>query len=185
MKQALYGLAAGLLIAALAVAIYQYRPAPPSGGDSVPAARAPELKRAPVANVTIKAPVKAFEGDTKKKLKLPEAVQANKDEQVIAASEVKSDLRPQTVSTVVNTETGEVQQFVKVEPYPWFAIEPRGAVGIAYGYKFKSLLPDAHAVTRLKLDYDVVRVKALTVGVTGTVDTDRDAFVGVGVTYRW
>jgi hypothetical protein len=115
------------------------------------------------------------------RLDLPKAAELK----VIGASEVKPDLRPQTVSTVINTETGEVQQFVKTEPYPWFAIETRGMVGIAHGFKFKSALPAAERDTRLQIGYDVARVKALTVGITGTVDTDRDAFVGVGVKYQW
>ena len=40
-------------------------------------------------------------------------------------------------------------------------------------------------VQRVAVGYDVVRVKALTAGVLATLDTDRDTFVGVGISHRW
>jgi hypothetical protein len=174
-----------LVIAVAGSAIYDRLTDRPVGSESTLATPAPAIRKAPTAKVAIKAPVTAYQGKTKAKLKLPDAVQKDDRQQVIAASQVKADPRPQTISTVVNTETGEVQQFVKTDPYPWFAIEARGMVGIAHGFKFKAALPAAERVTRLQVAYDVVRVKALTVGIAGTVDTDRDAFVGVGVKYQW
>ena len=157
----------------------------PVGSESVIATVAPAVKGAPTKDVTIKKPVRTFQGKSKERLKLPDAVQKDENQQVIAASQVKADLHPQTVSTVVNTETGAVTSFVKTDPYPWFAIETRGELKLAHGYKWKSSMPEAERVTRLQIGYDVVRVKALTVGITGTLDTDRDAFLGVGVSYRW
>lgn len=157
----------------------------PVGGESVIATEAPAIKDVPTKDVTIKAPVKAFQGKSKARLKLPDAVQKDENQQVIAASQVKADLHPQTISTVVNTETGKVETFVKQDPYPWLAWEPRGEAKLLYGLKYQSADHATHQVGRLQIGYDVVRVKALTVGVTSTLDTDRDAFVGVGMTYRW
>lgn len=158
---------------------------PPASGESVIATVAPAISNAPTVAVTIKAPVRAFQGKTKEKLKLPEAVQKDPDQQVIAASQVQADLHPQTVSTVVNTETGKVETFVKIDPYPWLAIENRGEIKMLYGMKYQSFDHATHQVGRLQFGYDAVRVKALTVGITGTLDTDRDAFLGVGVSYKW
>lgn len=185
MSKWLEGLLAVAVLVIVGGSIYDRLNTKPVGGASTPAVEAPAVRNAPRVPVSIKAPVVTLQGDSKARLKLPEAVIADKNEQVIAASQVKGDLHPQTVSTVIDTETGKVTSFTKIDPYPWFAVETRGNVGVAYGYKFRSLLPEAHAVTRLQLGYDVVRVKALTVGVTATVDTDRDAFVGVGVKYQW
>jgi len=157
----------------------------PVGSDSVLAEVAPAVRKEPTAEVMIKQPVRAYQGESKARLKLPAAVQADPNQQVIAASQVKADLRPQTVSTVVNTETGKVDTYVKTDPYPWFAWEPRGEARVMYGYKFDPRQHTTRPVARLQVGYDVVRTKAVTWGVTGTLDSDQTAFVGVGVSYRW
>lgn len=185
-KLEIFGAAALIfLLAFCGYVIYDKLTDRPVGSESIIARVAPAVTRQPTAKVTIKAPVVAYQGKTKANLKLPDAVQKDEKEQVIAASEVKGDLHPQTVSTVVNTETGQVQTFVKTDPYPWLAIENRGSITMAYGLKYQSFDHASHAVGRLQVGYDVLRVKALTVGITGTLDTDRDAFVGVGISYRW
>ena len=151
---------------------------------SVPATPAPELKRAPTARVAIKAPVKVYTGSTKAKLKLPADAQANQFENVLAATTVKGNDRPQTVTTTINTETGESRSFVKQDPLPWFAIETRGEARLALGYRYDgSGLPKQ--IVRLGINYDAIRVKALTAGITGTVDSDGRTFIGIGVAYRW
>lgn len=179
------GLAVAAVLAVLFAVLYDKLVERPVGSDSVIAEVAPAVKRAPVVPVAIKAPVKTFQGKAKANLKLPAAVQADPQQQVIAASQVKADLRPQTVSTVINTETGAVQTYVKTDPYPWFAVETRGVAQVMYGYKIDAATRSPKPVARLHVGYDVVRVKALTVGVVGTLDSDQTAFVGVGVSYRW
>ena len=157
----------------------------PKGGESVIATEAPALRGAPTETVAIKAPVKVFKGKTKERLKLPTTVQKDEKKQVIAATQAPASLRPTTTSTVVDIETGAVETYTKQDPYPWLAIETRGEIKLAHGYKWKSSMPVAERVTRLQVNYDVLRVKALTIGATGTLDTDRDAFIGVGVSYKW
>ena len=68
---------------------------------------------------------------------------------------------------------------------PWLAIETRGEFGLVYGYKFKAGELGSRPVARLQLKYDVLRVKALTIGAVASVDSDRDAFVGIGLSYKW
>ncbi len=158
---------------------------------SVPAAPAPEVKRAPTRRVAIKQPVKVFDDKTKKDLKLPEVVVKNEGEHVIAATQVKGSLRPQTITTVIDEKTGESQSFVKTDPYPWLAMENRGEIRMAYGYRYspQSLTmfspSTVKQVGRLSFTYDALRVKALTIGPSGSVDTDGQAFIGLGVSYRW
>ena len=158
---------------------------------SVPAKAAPEVKRAPTKRVAVKAPVKVFEDKTKKDLKLPPAVIDNPDEHVIAATQVKGSDRPQTVTTVIDEKTGESSSFVKTDPYPWLAFENRAEVRMSYGYRYtpqSGILFNAAAVKpvgRLSFTYDALRVKALTLGTTAQIDTDGQAFVGVGAAYRW
>lgn len=160
--------------------IIAYRP--PSE-VSVPAKDAPEVKRAPTATVQPKKGVKVFAGDTKAKLKLPPDALSNPAEHVISATRVPGSDRPQTITTTVNTDTGESRSFVKTDPYPWFAWEPRGGVRLSLGAKIRD--GRVEQVVRMGVNYDALRIKALTAGVTGTVDSDGDAFVGVGVAYRW
>ena len=176
----------GLIALALGLAYglwHTIQSRPTAGGPAVEVAPAPAVRRAPTARVPIKAPVVAYQGDTKAKLRLPADVQTDPTRQVIAAAQVKPDPRPQTVSTVVDTETGDVKTYVTVDPYPWLAIEARGEVKLHYGYKLRDGIPSQ--VVRLGIGYEVVRVKAFTAGVTATVDSDGDAFAGVGITYRW
>lgn len=152
--------------------------------QSVEATPAPELKRAPTAPVAIKKPVKTYTGDSKANLKLPKSVVDNPDEHVVAASQVRGSDRPQTVTTTINSETGQVTSYSKVDPYPWFAVETRGEAKLAYGYKADDL-GRVRQVTRLAINYDVVRVKAVTAGVVLSADSDGSTFAGVGLTYRW
>lgn len=152
---------------------------PASKPDTVAQPATPALRMAPTATVPT-APVKVYAPAAKKKLKLPET---KPTEQVIAATRVQESPRPQTVTTVLDTATGESRSFVKAEPYPWFAVEPRGEVRLMVGAKLEGVR--VREAVRLGVTYDVVRVKALTVGVSGTLDSDGDAFIGVGVSYRW
>lgn len=163
------------------MAIIAYRP--PSE-VSTPAVAVPEVKRAPTARVAVKQPVKVYAGDTKARLRLPADVLANPAEHVTAATRVQASERPQTVTTTINTETGESRSFAKTDPYPWFAVETRGEVRLAVGYKHE---PNGQLqqVTRLAVGYDVVRIRALTAGVVGSIDSDGSQFIGVGVAYRF
>jgi hypothetical protein len=86
---------------------------------------------------------------------------------------------------VIDTETGETQNYVKEDPYPWLAAERRGEVSLSYGYKFRSATSQTEPVARLQFGYDAVRIKAITVGVRATVDSDRDAFVGLSVSIKF
>ncbi len=169
----------GVMIWMLIAVVQLKQPSP----VSVPAVAAPEVKRATTARVVVRRPVKVFAGDTKAKLKLPADALANPAEHVTAATRVPSSDRPQTVTTTINTDTGESRSFVKADPYPWFAWEPRGEVRLAIGYKHHD--GRLQQVTRLGVGYDVVRVKALTVGVVGSIDSDGATFAGIGLAYRW
>lgn len=175
-----------LLVAVLGLAWGLYhevvsRPQP--GGPSIEATPAKELRGKPTKRVPT-APVRSY-SSTMTGLKLPADVQANPNAAVIAAATIRPDPRPQTVTTVLDTATGDARTYVKVDPYPWLAIEARGAATLAAGYRFDrgSALPKQ--IVRLGVGYDVVRVKALTLGAVATLDSDGQTFVGAGVTYRW
>src|SRR5713226_3233594 len=90
---------AGLFAAAIIVAVVHLR----HGQPAVIGAPAPEIAQLKTEDVPIKS-VKAYPDQVKRKLNLPAAVQSNKDEHVIAATEINAD-RPETVTAVLDTQT--------------------------------------------------------------------------------
>ncbi|MCK7495203.1 MAG: hypothetical protein MZW92_31980 [Comamonadaceae bacterium] len=101
--------------------------------------------------------------------------------QVVAATRVPGDDRPHTVSAVADLGTGQVSMFVRPDPLLWLAMETRRELGLAYGLKTDADEP----VWRLRGRVDMARIKAARFGVDASVDSDGDAFAGVGVAVRW
>ncbi len=140
--------------------------------------------------VPVKAPVKVYKGgaELKKKLKLPVAVAENPAKEIIASSKIAADSHPQTVSTVINTETGESETFVRRDPLPWLAWDTSGEVGIYAGIK------NGHQAVRLQARQGIVQVKAVNIGIVGSIDQavsaasmvhGTDYFIGVGAWVKW
>lgn len=165
--------------------VYDHFADRPAGSVSTIARIAPAVAKQPTVLATIQAPVKTFRGNSKKNAQLPAAVIADDNTQVIAASQTPASLRPTTTTTTANLTTGEITTYTKTDPYPWLAWEPRGEIKLAHGFKYNHVMHNSAQVSRLQLSYDMVRVKALTVGVTGTVDSDSTAFAGVAISYKW
>lgn len=151
---------------------------------AVPATPAPEIKRETPVIVPIKS-IQAYAPKSKAKLKLPELVVENPDYHLVAASRVKSSDHPTTVSTVVNSETGKVETYVKEEPLPWLAFDPHGEAGIYVGVK------NGQQAARLEVRQGIVQIKAVHLGAIASIDQPlsgpikADYFAGVGAWYRW
>ena len=144
-----------------------------------PAIKKVKKKVIPVKQVTVYAP------EAKAKLKLPASVIASTDQHVTGAATVRPTERPVTITSVLDTKTGETATFTKVEPYPWLAVESRGEVRFDVGYKMTRAAPVPLPVGRLSLTHNFIQVKALHAGVNVALDTDGQAFAGVGLSYRW
>ncbi len=151
-------------------------------GESVKADVATEVRREIKSAVAVKR-VKVYAPEVKQKLGLPDIVVQAKDEQVISTARVPDTGRPHTVTTTINTETGEAQSFVRADPLPWVALERRGEFSLGAGYKHTDR--GTNTVGRAAFRHDFLQVKALHLGVEASVDTDRDAYVGARVAYRW
>lgn len=158
----------------------------PPVGLNVVATPAPAVKKVPVVDKPIKTKtVKVYLPTVKKSVNLPETIQDNPVLDVIASNQVPADDHPQTVTTVINTDTGESQTFVKRDPLPWLALDSRGEAGLYMGVK------NGQPTARLEVKQGVFQVKALHFGVVGTVDqpingaADPNYFVGAGVWARW
>lgn len=160
----------------------------PEVGKTVIATPAPEVKAVPKVGVTIKAPVKVYQGGAilKKKIELPPEVAQDDNQQVIASGKIDAaDDHPHTVTTVINTETGESQTYVRTDPLPWLAWDDRGSIGMYAGIK-----SGAPAV-RLQARQGLFSVKAVHFGGIASIDQPMqglsmpDYFIGIGAEYRW
>jgi len=171
MRTGAIGFVAGLLTAAIIAAIIHFR----HGQPAVVAALAPELANLKTEDVPIKS-VKAYPHQAKRKLNLSAAVQANKDEHVVAATKIDPD-RPRTVTAVLDTHTGASSLYIRNDPRPWFAPSMRAELALDYGYKRDRDAPVFRAGARV----DLLQIKALHFGLTGSVDSDSAWFVGAGI----
>lgn len=155
-------------------------------GLNVIATPAPEVKKQPQVDKPIKAKtVKVYPAAVKNTIKLPEIIQDNPALDVIASNQVPADDHPQTITTLINTDTGESQTFVKRDPLPWLALDPHGEAGLYMGIK------NGEPTARLEVKQGAFQVKALHFGVVGSVDQPisgvqgTDYFIGTGAWMRW
>lgn len=184
----LVAVAFGLLIA-MAIGWLSYDREPAQGvGATVIARPSGEVAKVPVKTVTPKAGVKVYRGGAALKdgLKLPRDAVEDPDVEVLASSHVKADDHPHTVTTVIDTETGESTTYDRRDPLPWMAWSERGHAGVAVGLK------SGEPTARLQVEQEIVTVKALRLSGIATVDqplnagaTGGDFFAGVMVKYQW
>lgn len=156
-----------VLILAVVVLMLHKPPEPvPPVNLSVPAKPAPEVKHKPKVEKPLKAKsVKVYSPEVKKELKLPEVVQDDPVKDVVASSQVKADDHPQTVTTVINTETGEFETYTKRDPLPWFGVDRHTQASIE-----AVINTDGDAIARAQLQGEFAQIKALHLGGTLGVD---------------
>lgn len=177
MKDTLIGFVAGLIAAALlTAAVHLYRYAYPR--QSTVAAVAPELRRQKTETVAV-GHIQAYRTPTKRELGLPQAVQASRDQYVIAATKAAANLHPQTVTAVLDTQTGQTQLYIRTDPLPWIAFEQHGDVSLSRGFRSGAL------IYRLAGHEDLVQIKAAHVGLIGSIDSDGQWYGGIGLRVAW
>jgi hypothetical protein len=161
---------------------YLYLKTPDYAGKVDIAIPAKELAGLPKLTVPVKE-VQVYAAPAKKKLSLPKAVIDNDKQQVIASSKIKPSDNPHTVTTVLNTDTGASETYVRTDPLPWLAYTSSGGIGAYYGFK------NGEQAIRIQARQDFIQVKAIRFSVIGSVDRmssgQTDSFIGVGGEYRW
>jgi hypothetical protein len=173
---------AGLLVIAFGIWQLYYKPAPAGLKPAVIAQVSSTVAKEDKVDIPLPKPsIKAYKPQVKTKLKLPPVVIASPTQVVTASSIVPSSEHRTEVSAVLDTTTGNTVQYIHLTEDPWLAPEQRGSVSLAYGIK----LPTNELVGRLALREDLVQIKGIHLGLQGTLDTDGEAFGGVGVSYRW
>lgn len=133
--------------------------------------------------VTTTAPVKHYKPHVKKALNLPKEVQASDAHIVLTATDLPKSKHARTVSSVLNTDTGEVKQYVEEKPLPWVERSSSGSVAMYAGIK------GIEPAIRAELKQDIYSVKGVNVGAIVSVDQTAsgrtDTFVGIGARYEW
>ena len=171
------------VLAAIGTGLYFYfKPQPAPVGMHLPAAPSPQVSSETTVPVVVTAPIKVYRSEVKRKLKLPDPVQANPAQHVVASSRTVPDERPHTVTTVLDTSTGEFTTLVRAEPLPWIGVSTKTEIGAFYGVK------NGQPAWRIQAQQELLRVKALHVGAVASADVvrgDVDTYVGVGVWARW
>jgi hypothetical protein len=138
-----------------------------------------QVAEVPKESLTCK-PVVVYAKPAKQKLTLPPSVQADANKYVLSANQVKPDLHPQTLTTIYDAETGQTDTLVRRDPYPWLAAEQTGEIWLGYGVKNGGVRVGMMSVTE-----ELLQVKALHFGVSGSVLTDGSVFATIGAGYRW
>lgn len=166
-----------ILIAGLVLWMIQPVPQPVDTWRSVE----PDKRLSAVPKVDIAPPkVPVYTAPAKQKLKLPDEIKDDPNKYVLTSARLPKDTHPQTITTVIDAQTGEVQTFTRREPLPWLAVEQTGELRLDYGIK-----NGFERVGRITLREDLLQVKTLHLGVHATLDTDGAWFAGAGVGWQW
>jgi hypothetical protein len=181
MERLKYIIGIALVITMAVLAWWHFTPTSAPVGQATLARVAPQVIAVPTQ--TIKPPsVKVYAPVAKKRLELPDQIQNDPNQYVLTASRLPSDTHPQTVTTVINRETGDVQTFFRREPYPLLKAEQAGHIRLGYGYK-----TDVGQVYRISASENFWQTKAIHWGIDGTLDSKGQgrAYVGGHVEYQW
>jgi hypothetical protein len=130
---------------------------------------------------TPKKTIKVYKDSIKSSLSLPKAAVHNANIKLTDSSVIKGSERDTQVNQTLDITTGETTTYTTQLSSPWFAVESKGAASVDYGFKRGS----TQAVGRLNVRQNLVQVKDIHLGISGSVYTDGDYFVGVGGEYRW
>lgn len=152
------------------------------------ATQAPQIEAVPVDWIVPPKPLKTYAPKAKAAVKLPQAVQADAAAVVLQSSRVAASDRPQTVTAVLDTETGETRQYVVDEPLPWLDTTVRSDAGVYLGLKRGE--PTIRAQARAQ----IAQVKELRLGALASADmplngerpgVQAEYFIGVGAWMQW
>ena len=175
MKQLALGFIMGILVSGGFIA---YHTLSKITAPSILAQPAKELKNVKTETLNCK-PVIVYQDKAKKSLNLPETVARDPDKKVTASTKVSASDFPNTVTSVYDTGTGATDLFIRRDPLPWLATNARYELGIGYGYS------DNGSVTRLDGSVELIQVKALHIGLTGTLDSSGAYYGGGRAWVRW
>lgn len=152
----------------------------------VPAEPAPAVAQAETVATPIKTgTIQVYKPATKRALKLPEPIQAAPEQQVIAANTVAPSAHSYTLTTLIDTDTGEVRTLQRAEPLPWLARDPSGRLDLLLGQSRDG------PVARLSVTQNLLQMREWRLGVGGSITQhlggrpETDWLVGVNLGTSW
>lgn len=176
-----------LLSAAILIGLVLMFPGHQPAPDTKIATESNEVKNTTKVDVPAKKPVNVYSGGStlKKKLDLPADVVQNDAQHILASSKVDGD-RPHTITTIINTDTGESQTFDRLDPLPWLASDRHGRLGMYV------LVKNGTPTVSLQAQRGLFSIKAVHVGLVAGLDqpmsgNDRrlNSQFGVGAEYEF
>lgn len=157
-------------------------PKPAPVGAHVEATPAKEVRRIGKESIET-APVQVYKPAAKEKLELPAVVKSSPTAHVVAATTTPNDERQHTVTTVLDSSTGEFTTFTRAEPLPWVAVSTKSEVGAYLGLK------NGEPALRVEGRQELLQIKAVRIGARASADLTQsghvDTFIGVGAHVRW
>lgn len=169
---------AGIGTALLAIWTFHDKFARPETGQAFQLPTAKEVRTVEKVAIQPKV-VYVYPDKVKDNLGLPKEIQQDKNKHVTATGKLDAEDRPYTLTAVMDSETGQSEVYARPDPLPWLAPGKYGAVGVAYGMR------NGEPMGRLYAKQELVRVKALNAGLTGTLDQDGQWFAGAYVEFRF
>lgn len=177
-----YSPPAVVLFGAAVVLLVAYWPKPqPQVGESAVLPAAKEVAKVEKVRTEVKV-VYVYPDKVKEKLDLPATVQEDTTKRVSATGKLDAEERPYTLTAVLDTDTGGSEVYARPDPLPWVTVSTKSNVGLAYGLK------NGEPAIRLHGQQEILRLKAVRVGVTASADAvggDVDTFIGVGAWASW
>jgi len=172
------GIDVTIMAAAVGIWFITRKPEPPAAAPqvAVPAQAIAEEK----PEIIHPKAVQAYSENAKQKTAIPQAMKEDKTVAILDSSTIPESQHSETVTTTLNTETGQVITLVAANPTPWLAGESTGEARIDFGLK-----NGFRRVGRLSATEDLFQVKSLHLGISGSLDTDGEYFIGGGISYRW
>lgn len=145
---------------------------------------APEVAHEDKAGVPVKfQSIQAYSNAAKAKLPIPAAAREKTQLKAVAASRVAADDHPNTITTLVDADTGATTTYVNREPMPFMALDTASEAALYYGWR------NGVGALRVDVRQALFTVKSVHVGIIGSLDQPRGGatgtFLGVGVWVRW
>jgi hypothetical protein len=171
-----------LLILAAASSVYKWYHK--STGSTTTYVKVPEIKEViKIQRVTVPGPERIVTIEKTvivDKLKLPEWIKTDADEQAIATAVIEPYKGKTNAVGLLNTKTGVGQIVAKQEPLPLFGFVNDKEIGVRYGTSIKNGME-----TDIYGRWDFVRVGNVNVGVYGEATSYGEAKAMVSVGYKW
>jgi type IV secretory pathway VirB10-like protein len=134
-------------------------------GQPQPAQVAAQVAREEKADTPIETgTVKAYSDKAKAKLPIPDDAKAKTSLKAISAVRVEADTHPSTVTTLLDTQTGETFTYTSRERPPLFALDHSGSAGIYYGWS------NGTNAVRAEVRQAVFQVDVVHFGLIGSFD---------------